>query len=128
MRFLEISADFHHRRSLFTTSFHYIFTTFSPHFHYIYTTIYTTGYFHDIFSLHFYYKFSPQRDEQTPWGCTDRFSLQIFTTNLHHKFSLQVFTTDFHHKCSPQIYTTDFHHRSHCHESVIWGTNRQKLT
>ena len=43
--------------------------------------------------------FSPQiytteeqtdRDKQTPWGHTDRFSPQICTTNLHHRFSPQI--------------------------------------
>ena len=129
MRFLEILADFHHRKSLFTTSFHYIFTTFSPHLHH--------NLHHRIFSRHLFTTFSPQifttkgqtdRDEQTPWGYTDRFLPQIFTTNLHHRFSPQVFTTDFHYKFSQQMYTTDFHYRSHSRESVIWGTNRQKLT
>ena len=105
VRFLEILGNFHHRRSLFTTSFHYIFTTFSPRFHHIYTTIYTTWNFHDIFSLHFHYKFSPQRDEQTPWGRTDRFSLHIYTTNLHYTFSPQIFSTNFH-ACSEN---SDFH-------------------
>ena len=99
MRFLDISADFHHRRSLFTTSFHYIFTTFSPRFHHIYTTIYTTGYFYDIFSLHSHHKFSPQRDKQTG---TNRLHGDA-QTNFHHRFSPQMFTTNLHHRFSPQI-------------------------
>ena len=103
VRFLEISADFHHR-SLFTTSFHYIFTMFSPHLHH--------NLHHRIFSRHLFTTLSPQifatkgrtdRDEQTPWGCTDRFSPQIFTTNFHHRFSPQIFTTNLHHRFSPQI-------------------------
>ena len=141
VRFLEISADFHHRKSLFTTSFHYIFTTFSPHLHH--------NLHHRIFSWHLFTTFSPQifttkgrtdRDKQTPWGHTDRFSPQrdeqTGTNRLHgdtqtdfyHRFSPQIYTTDFHYKFSPQIYTTDFYHRSHSCKSVIWGTNRQKLT
>ena len=118
VRFLEISANFHHRRSLFTTSFHYIFTTFSPQF--TPQDIFTTS-FHYIFTTNFHHK-GMNRQGRTDSMGTHR---QIFTTDFHHKFSPQVFTTDFHHKCSPQIYTTDFHHRSHTHESVIWGTNRQ---
>ena len=108
---------------IFTTEkvfLQHLFTTFSPHFHH--------NLHHRIFSWHLFTTFSPQsfttkgqtdRDKQTTWGCTDRFSPQIYTKN---------FTTDFHYKFSPQIYTTDFDHRSHSHESVIWGTNRQKLT
>ena len=87
VRFLEISGNFHQEPDVYTTSFHHVFTTF----HYIYTTftpwIYTTWNFHNIFSLCFHHKFTPQRDEQTPWGHTDRFSLQIYTTNLHYEFS-----------------------------------------
>ena len=99
MRFLEISADFHHRRSLFTTSFHYIFTMFSPHLHH--------NLHHRIFSRHLFTTFSPQRDEQTG---TNRLHGDA-QTDFHHRFSPQIFTTGFHHRCSPQIYTTDLHHR-----------------
>ena len=98
VRFLEISGNFHHRRSLFTTSFHYIFTTFSPRFHHIYTTIYTTWNFHDIFSLHFHYKFSPRSDEQTGTnrlhGDTQTDFHYIFTPHFHHARSEN---SDFHH-------------------------------
>ena len=112
VRFLEISGNFHHRRSLFTTSFHYIFTTFSPHLHHIYTTIYTTWNFHNIFSLQiFTTEGRTDRDEQTPWGCTDRFSLHIYTTNLHYTFSPMnfhyEFSWHFHHTHSEN---SDFHH------------------
>ena len=93
VRFLEISGNFHHRRSLFMTSFHYIFTTLPPHFHHIYTTIYTTWNVHDIFSLHFQYKFSPRRDEQTGMNRLQGAHRQIFNTYLHHKFTLHIFTT-----------------------------------
>ena len=81
------------------TSFHCIFTTFSPHFHHIYTTIYTTGYFHDIFSLHFHHKFSPQRDEQTGMNRLHGDA----QTDFHHRFSQQIFTINVHHKLTPQI-------------------------
>ena len=108
MRFLEISANFHHRKSLFTTSFHYIFTPFTPQFtpqdifmtsfHYIFTTNFhhkgtnrqgqtdSMGMHRQIFTT----KGQTDRDEQTPWGCTDRFSPQIYTTDLHHRFSPQI--------------------------------------
>ena len=107
MRFLEISGNFHHELDVYTTSFHHVFTTF----HYIYTT----NLHHKKFSRHLFTTFSLQifttegrtdRDEQTPWGRTDRFSLHIYTTNLHYTFSPQIFTTNFHY----EIYTTDFHH------------------
>ena len=121
VRFLEISADFHHRKSLFTTSFHYIFTTFTPQFtpqdifttsfHYIFTTTFhhkgmnrqgrtdSMGMHRQIFTT----KGQTDREEQTPWGRTDRFSPQIYTTDFHHRFSLQIFTTNLHHRFSPQI-------------------------
>ena len=108
VRFLEISGNFHHRRSLFMTSFHYIFTTFSSRFHHIYTTIYTTWNFHDIFSLHFHYKFSPQRDEQTG---TNRLHGDT-QTDFHYIFTPQIYTTHFHHRFSPRIFTTNFHDHS----------------
>ena len=91
VRFLKISGNFHHEPDVYMTSFHHIFTTF----HYIYTT----NLHHKKFSRHLFTMFSPQiyttegwtdRDEQTPWGHTDRFSLQIYTTNLHYKFSPQI--------------------------------------
>ena len=100
MRFLEISGNFHHIRSLFTTSFHYIFTTFSPHLHH--------NLHHMKFSRHLFTTFSLQifttegqtdRDEQTPWGRTDRF---------HYIFTPQIYTTHF----PPQIFTTNFDARS----------------
>ena len=102
-----------------------IFTTFSPQ----------AGCFHDIFSPHFHYisphfhhKFSLQKNFTTSFH-------HIFTTNFHHKGtnrqgrtdSMGDTQTDFHHRISPRIFTTDFHYRSHSHESVIWGTNRQNL-
>ena len=96
VRFLEISADFHHRRSLFTTSFHYIFTTFTPQF--TPQDIFTTS-FHYIFTTNFHHK-GTNRQGQTDSMGTHR---QIFTTNLHHKFSPQMFTTNLHHRFSPQI-------------------------
>ena len=83
--FGEISGDFHY---IFTTSkvfSRHLFTTFSLHF--------TTNFHYMEFSLHLFTTFSLQifttkgrtdRDEQTPWGHTDRFSL-----HFHYKFSLQ---------------------------------------
>ena len=106
VRFLEISGNFHHRKSPFTTSFHYIFTTFSLHLHH--------NLHHIKFSRHLFTTFSLQiftmegwtdRDEQTPWGRTDRFSLHIYTTNLHYTFSPQIFTTNFHDRSE----NLDFH-------------------
>ena len=129
VRFLEISGNFHHELDVYTTSFHHVFTTF----HYIYTT----NLHHKKFSRHLFTTFSLQifttegrtdRDEQTPWGRTDRFSLHIYTTNLYYTFSPQIFTTNFHsefspwnlhyrfsprhlhYRFSPQIFTTNFHH------------------
>ena len=116
VRFLEIWGNFHHKLDVYRTSFHHVFTTF----HYIYTTftlrIFTIWNFHDIFSLHFHHKFTPQRDKQTGmnrlYGDTQRdfhhiFTPQIYTTHFHHNFFYHnIYTTDFHHK----IYTTNFHH------------------
>ena len=100
VRFLEISADFHHRKSLFTTSFHYIFTTKGRTDRYEQTPWGCT----DRFSLQiFTTKGWTDRDEQAPWGRIDRFSPQIYTTGFHHRFSLQIFTTNLHHRFSPQI-------------------------
>ena len=99
VRFLEISGNFHHKPDVYTTSFHHVFTTF----HYIYTTftprIYTTWNFHDIFSLHFHDKFTPQRDEQT--GTNRRHG--DTQTDFHYRFTPQIYTTNFHHRFSPQI-------------------------
>ena len=119
----EISGDFRQfspwtrcLHDIFSPLFHY----FSLHLHHIYTTN-----FHDMkFSRHLFTMFSLQilttdrqtdRDEQTSLGCTDRFSLHIYTTNLHYRFSPQhlhyrfspwIFTTNLHHN----IYTTNLHH------------------
>ena len=95
VRFLEISADFHHRRSLFTTSFHYIFTTFSPHLHH--------NLHHRIFSRHLFTTFSPQIFTTKGWTDSMGMHRQIFTTNFHQRFSPQMFTTNLHHRFSPQI-------------------------
>ena len=100
VRFLEISADFHHRRSLFTTSFHYIFTTFTPQF--TPQDIFMTS-FHYIFTTNFHHK-GTNRQGQTDSMGTHR---QIFTTNFHHRFSPQISKTNVHHKFTPQIFTTD---------------------
>ena len=83
VRFLEISADFYHRRSLFTTSFHYIFTTFSPQF--TPQDIFTTS-FHYIFTTNFHHKGTNRQ------GWTDSMGThrQIFTTGFHHKFTPQI--------------------------------------
>ena len=123
VRFLEISGNFHHELDVYMTSFHHVFTTF----HYIYTTftpwIYTTRNFHDIFSLHFHYKFSPRRDKQTGMNRlhgdaqTDFhyiFTPQIYTTHFHHEFSPRNLHYTFsprhlHYRFSPRIFTTNFH-------------------
>ena len=85
-------------RAIFTTSqmltrhifamFSLLFTTFTPR-------IYTTRNFHDIFSLRFHHKFTPQRDEKTGTnrlhGDTQTdFHYRLDTTNLHYEFSPQI--------------------------------------
>ena len=112
----EISGDFR-QFSPWARCLHDIF---SPHFHYF------SLHLHHIYTTHFHYmKFSQylfttfslriftiegwtDRDEQTPWGCTDRFSIHIYTTNLHYTFSPQIFTTNFHYEFSPR----NLHYRS----------------
>ena len=73
-------------RHLFTM-FSLLFTTFTPHLHHKFTP-------QEIFTTSFHYIFTTEgwtdRDEQTLWEHTDRFSLQIYTTNLHYKFSPQI--------------------------------------
>ena len=107
VRFLEISGNFHHRKSLFTTSFHYIFTTFSLHLHH---NLHHIKFSRHLFTTNFHYGGTNRQGRTNSMG-THR---QIFTTYLHHKFTLHIFTTDFHHKFSLQIFMTiveklDFH-------------------
>ena len=90
---------------VFTTSFHYVFTTFSLHFTTISRQIFTTWDFHYIFSRHFHYKFSLQRDEQTGTNrlhgdtqtdldlAFSRHFHYIFTTILSRAANLHIFTT-----------------------------------
>ena len=96
VKYLEIFTTF----SLQAKCFHDIF---SLHFHYIFTT----NFHYMAFSLHLFTTFSLQifttkgrtdRDEQTPWGHTDRFSLHfhyIFMTILSQAANLHIFTTIF---------------------------------
>ena len=127
VRYLEIFTMF----SLQAGCLHDIF---SPRFHYIshFYHIYATNLHHEKFSGHLFTMFSPQiyttkgqtdRDEQTPWGHTDRFSPRIFTTDFHRRFSphlhnkftpQEFFITSFH-----QVFTTNLHNK---------GMNRQGRT
>ena len=90
--FVQFSPQKKSFHNIFSVHFHHVFTTFTPE---------------DIFTTSFHYIFTTKgqidRDEQTPWGHTDRFLPQIFTTNSHHRFSPQMFTTNLHHRFSPQI-------------------------
>ena len=74
---------------LFTT-FSLLFTTFTPHLHHEFTP-------HEIFTTSFYYVFTTNlhhrgtnRQGRTDSIGTHRFSLQIYTTNLHYEFSPQI--------------------------------------
>ena len=98
----EISGDFH---DIFTTSkvfSRHLFTTFSLHFTTFSRQIFTTKKFHDIFSLHFHYKFSLQRDEQTGTnrlhGDTQTDLDLAFSLHFHYIFTTihDIFTTNFH--------------------------------
>ena len=141
--FGEISGDFHYIFTTSKVFSRHLFTTFSLHFHYKFSLhgIFTTS-FHYIFTTNFHYKgtnrqgrtdsmgthrqifttFSLQifttkgrtdRDEQTPWGHTDRFSLHfhyIFMTILSQAANLHIFTT---------IFTT---FSRHFHDNLITGS------
>ena len=101
--FGEISGDFH---DIFTTSkvfSRHLFTTFSLHFTTFSRQIFTTNKFSrhpfttfllQIFTM----KGQTDRDEQTPWGHTDRFHY-IFTTfsrQSYHGLLICMFSLHFH--------------------------------
>ena len=136
VRYLEIFTTFSLQAKCFHDIFPLHFQYISRHFHdkFSLQKNFTTS-FHDIFTTNFHDKGTNRQGRTDSMG-THR---QIFTTNFHYKkisphlfttFSLQIFTTKGRtdsmgtHR---QIFTTNFHDRSHSHESVIWGTNRQKL-
>ena len=106
VRYLEIFTTF----SLQAKCFHDIF---SLHFHYISRQIFTTN----KFSRHPFTTFSLQifttkgrtdRDEQTPWGHTDRSRSSIFTTfSLHFHY---IFTTILSRAANLHIFTTFSRH------------------